>query len=84
MLKSILPCLLFVCFLATANSAGELQLLMSSKINVDDINDHQFQDCDTYLFQKELLFDNPNQLALFQNQAYRLVLSLPPLSTIIN
>ncbi len=72
MLKSILPCLLFVCFLATANSAGELQLLMSSKINVDDINDHQFQDCDTYLFQKELLFDNPNQLALFQNQAYRL------------
>ncbi len=72
MLKSLLPFLVFIFALAPLRAAGELQLLMSSKIKVDDINDHQSQSCETYLFQGKLLFDNPNQLALFQNQAYRL------------
>ncbi|GJM32722.1 MAG: hypothetical protein DHS20C18_17230 [Saprospiraceae bacterium] len=72
MIKSIMSFLLISLSFFSLQAAGELQLLMSSRINVEDENDYQNQSCDSYRFDGKILFDNPNQLALFQNQAYRL------------
>ncbi|PHN05853.1 hypothetical protein [Flavilitoribacter nigricans] len=57
--------------LQMAAVAQELEQLISSKVEIIDQQDRQFLDCNTYRFGDEVLYDNPNLIRLYENEAYR-------------
>ncbi|MCB0630164.1 MAG: hypothetical protein R2824_22185 [Saprospiraceae bacterium] len=55
--------------------SAELEQLMSTKLEVKGVQDHQIIDCNTYRFNEKMLYENFNTIRLYEDNAYQFAVS---------